>query len=189
METVIKKIFNSQEYHQLTELGFLNPHIQLIKGELIDMAAKKTKHTFCLSILSEELIILLNRKARVRIQDPIILLNNSEPEPDLVIVKRTDDNYLSSHPTPEDLLLVIEIADTTLNYDQTHKLSLYSEAKIKDYWLFNLVDNWLEIYSNPYTDHQGKSGYRHKQIALPDETIKLPCFSDLSLNLSLIFPQ
>jgi Uma2 family endonuclease len=189
METVIKKLFSSQEYHQLTELGFLNPHIQLIKGELIDMAAKKTKHTVCNTRLWKQIDRIIGELAQIRVQEPIILLNNSEPEPDLVIVHKKDDDYLSSHPTPEDLLLVIEIADTTLTYDQTHKLSLYSEAKIKDYWLFNLIDNWLEIYSNPYTDHQGKSGYRHKQIVLPYETVKLPCFSDLSLNLSLIFPQ
>jgi Uma2 family endonuclease len=87
-----------------------------------------------------------------------------------------------------DILLVIEIADSTLKYDQETKLPLYAEAGISDYWIFNLVKNHLETYSEPYQDSQGNFGYSVKRIVLPNQAIALPCFPDMSLDLSKVFP-
>jgi Uma2 family endonuclease len=85
-------------------------------------------------------------------------------------------------------LLVIEIADSSLTYDQKVKLPLYAEAGISDYWLFNLVENHLETYSEPYQDLQGNFGYSVKRIILQNRAIALPCFPDLSLDLAQVFP-
>lgn len=191
MTALTTKRFTIDEYHRLGELGFFTPEerVELIRGEIIKMPTKKTPHSFCNSNLVEELIILLGKRAIVRGQEPIILPADSEPQPDVAIVRNRDDNYLSSHPMPNDIFLVIEISDSTLKFDQTTKLSLYAEANITHYWIFNLIDNHLEIYSQPYQDLRVKLNYRNKQIALPNETIPLPHFPEISLNLSPIFPK
>jgi Putative restriction endonuclease len=104
------------------------------------------------------------------------------------IARGQPDDYLANHPYPRDILLVIEVSDSTLAYDQTVKLSLYAESQILNYWIFNLVSNQLECYSQPYQDNQGNFGYRLKQILLQNETVTLPGLSDLSLELKRVFP-
>lgn len=184
------KRFTLDEYHRLADLGFFteDDRVELIRGELIQMAAKGTPHTTCCRNLLEELPKLVGGKATLQCQDPIVLPSNSEPEPDFAILKRRADNYLSAHPSAADVLLVIEIADSTLKYDQEVKLSLYAEAGISDYWIFNLVENHLEAYSEPYQELQGTFGYSIKRIVLPNKPIVLPGFPDLSLDLSKVFP-
>jgi Uma2 family endonuclease len=85
-------------------------------------------------------------------------------------------------------LLLIEIADSSLSYDKQVKLPLYAEAGISDYWIFNLLKTCLECYSDPYQNSQGKFGDRVKIIFLSNETVALPNFEDLSLDLSKVFP-
>ncbi|MBD2472334.1 Uma2 family endonuclease [Nostoc sp. FACHB-145] len=145
-------------------------------------------HSVCNTRLYRELFTLIAGKATLRGQEPVILSDKSEPEPDLVIVQNRTDDYLQEHPHPSDVLLLIEISDSSLKYDQEEKLSVYAEAGISDYWIFNLVDSYLECYSEPYKNLQGKCGYRSKLIFLPNESVKLPCFNDLGLDLSKVFP-
>lgn len=190
--TVTKaKNFTIEEYHRLTELGFFSEddRVELISGQIMQMAAKNTHHSVCNTRLYRELLNLIQERATIRGQEPIIISNNNEPEPDLVIVRNQDDDYLEAHPRPNDILLLIEIADSSLNYDQEVKLILYAEAGICNYWIFNLVANYLESYSEPYRDQKGKFGYRRKEIFLPNESVKLPCFPDLNLDLSKVFSK
>lgn len=190
MNVVTPKRFTKAEYHRLIELGFLleDDRVELIRGELIQMAAKGTRHSVCNTKLSRELDRLVGDRAVVRGQEPIILPTDSEPEPDIAIARGQADDYLSNHPQPEDILLVIEVSDSTLDYDQNTKLALYAEDGISDYWIVNLVANQLERYSQPYQDAQGKFGDRTKQIALRHESVTLPGFPDLSLELNRVFP-
>jgi Uma2 family endonuclease len=185
------KRFTLDEYHRLIDSGFFaeNERIELIRGEIIEMIAKETAHSFCCTRLNKELISILSRQAILRCQDPILLSSNSEPEPDFAIVRIRDDNYLSSHPTPQDVLLLIEIADSSINYDRTVKLPLYAEAGIEDYWIFNLQDKQLETYSNPYQKINDGFDYSQKHIYLPDRTVTLPKFTNLNLDLSKVFPD
>ncbi|OKH39087.1 hypothetical protein NIES2119_08125 [[Phormidium ambiguum] IAM M-71] len=190
MNIVQAKRFTLEEYHKLTEIGFFNEddRIELIRGEIIEMAAKGTAHETCISKLLRQLVRLLGDVATLRCQSPIVLPNNSEPEPDFAIVRNTPDDYLSAHPAPSDVLLIIEISDSTLNYDREVKLSLYAEAGISDYWIFNLFDNQLEAHSEPFQNSQGNFGYQNRRIVLPNQVIALPGFPDLSLDLSRVFP-
>ena len=190
MSLTTAKRFTIAEYHRLAELGFFeeDERVELIKGEIIQMAAKGTPHSVCETRLERELYRQVGDRATLRGQQPITLSNNSEPEPDRVIAKNRDDDYLANHPSPSDILLLIEIADSSLKYDQDEKLPIYAEASISDYWIFNLVDYYLECYSEPYQALQGKFGYRRKLIYLPNESVKLPCFLDLVLDLSKVFP-
>ncbi|MBD1811558.1 Uma2 family endonuclease [Microcoleus vaginatus DQ-U2] len=190
MTAVTAKRFSIAEYHRLGEQGFFAPdeRVELIRGELILKAAKGRLHSVCNSLLVEELILLLARRARVRAQEPIILSDDSEPELDVVIARKHSDNYLSSHPEPADILLVIEVSDSTLKYDRTTKLSLYAETGISNYWIFNLVDNQLEMHSEPYQKQNGSCSYQLQRVVLPNQTVVIPAFPELSLDLSLVFP-
>lgn len=190
MTLTTAKRFTITEYHRLAELDFFteDDRVELIKGEIIKMVAKGRPHSVCNTRLYKELFKLLEEKATIRGQEPIIITNNSEPEPDLTIVKNTPDDYFLNHPIPSDIFLVIEVADSSLKYDQEVKLSLYAEAGISDYWIFNLIVYHLECYSEPYQDLQGTFGYRHKSIILPKESVKLPSFPELILDLTKVFP-
>ena len=190
MTAVTAKRFSIAEYHRLGELGFFAPddRVELIRGEIIIKAAKSTFHSVCNSLLLGELYLILRKRAIVRGQDPIILSADSEPEPDVVIARNRSDNYLSSHPEPADILLVIEVSDSTLKYDRRTKLSLYAESGISDYWIFNLVDIQLEMHSEPYQKQRGGFDYRVKRVVLSNEVVVIPGFPDLSLDLSAVFP-
>ncbi|MEG4229580.1 Uma2 family endonuclease [Microcoleus sp. N9_B2] len=190
MTAVTAKRFSIAEYHRLGELGFFEPddRVELIRGEIIIMAAKGTFHSVCNSLLFGELYALVGKRAIVRGQEPITLSDDSEPEPDVVITRNRSDNYLSSHPEPADILLVIEVSDSTLKYDRRTKLSIYAESEISDYWIFNLVDIQLEMHSEPYQKQRGGFDYRVKRVVLPNEVVVIPGFPDLSLDLSAVFP-
>lgn len=188
--TTRKKLFTIDEYHRLVDLGFFteNDRIELIRGEIVEMAPKRTPHSVCNSLLWKQLYELVGKLAEIRVQEPITLSSSSEPEPDVVIAKKKDDNYLAAHPTVEDIILIIEISDSTLKYDREIKLSLYAEAGINNYWIINLVDHNLEVYRNPFSSDKNQFGYRNKSIILPSEEIDIPGFSDITFELTTIFP-
>jgi len=106
------------DYHRMIETGIIQEgeRVELISGQIFNMAAKGTRHNVSTTELMGELLMILGRRAKIRCQDPITLPNHSEPEPDIVIARLRGDNYLDSHPAPADIILVIEVADSTLNF-------------------------------------------------------------------------
>lgn len=190
MVTTTRREFTVDEYHRLIDWGFFveNERVELVRGEIIRMSPKRTPHSVCNYLLLKTLTILLGDRAIVRGQEPIFIPPNSEPEPDLVIAIAKDDNYLSSHPTPSEILAIIEISDSTLQYDRETKLALYAEAAINHYWIFNLGDRHLEVYTQPFSNNKDRFAYRSKQIVLSDETIAIPNFDNLDLDLAKVFP-
>ncbi|MFO1430795.1 MAG: Uma2 family endonuclease [Candidatus Competibacteraceae bacterium] len=148
------------DYHQIAEAGILtaDDRVELIEGELIDMAPIGSPHADYVDRLAELLISQVHGKFRVRIQNPIQLDNYSEPEPDVVIAK--DRSYREAHPGPQDILLLIEVADTTLKYDRNIKIPLYARSGIPEVWLIDIQNQRLEIHRQP-----SQEGYR--QILLP----------------------
>jgi len=188
------KRFTIAEYHRLDEIGLLQKgdreeRTELISGEITYMVAKGIRHTFCCRNLLDELSNLIRGRAKLQCQDPILLPPDSQPEPDFVLLRDREDNYLTGHPNPNDILLVIEIADSSLNYDRDIKGALYAEAGIEHYWLFNLIDNRLEAYSEPYRDSQGKGNYAQRKYVLSHQAVSLPNFTDLQIELSRILPS
>ena len=147
------------------------------------MQPKRTSPSVCKSLLWKTIYNSISDRAVIKVQEPIFISPNSEPEPDVVIAVNRDGNYLSSHPTPNDVLLIVEISDLTLKYDRETKLSLYAEAKIDNYWIFNLSDRHLEVYTQSFCDAKGNFAYRSKYIVLADETINIPNFDNLTLDL------
>ncbi len=190
MTVVTVKRFTVDEYHRLIKLFFFaeGDRLELIRGELIEMVSKGMPHVFCSGVLCRQLDRLLGDRAVIRGQDPITISSHSEPEPDVVIAVGHENDYLGHHPYPENILLVVEVSDSTLRYDQTVKLSLYAEAGIDDYWIVNLEAQQVERYSQPYQNAQGEFNYLSKQISLPNQSVAIPGFEDAVLELNRIFP-
>jgi Uma2 family endonuclease len=175
----------SAEYYQMMETGIIQEgeRLELISGQIFTMAAKGVRHTICTRRLFKQLLSVMGDRADVQSQDPITLPNNSEPEPDIVIAKLRKDNYENSHPVPADIILVIEVSDTTLKFDQEIKAPLYAAAGINEYWIVNLIDNRLEVYRQP------EDGiYTSVQILMPPRSINLPGLPETPLNISDLFP-
>ena len=171
------KRFSLEEYHRLAELGFFQKEekrVELIRGELVYMAAKGVAHEVCITRLCRELPKCLNDAVTIRCQSPIAIPPNSEPEPDFAIVRNHPDDYISGHPKPANILMLIEVSDSSITFDQNVKLPLYAENSVEDYWIFNLLDKILECYSEPYRNAHGKWAYRSKQIHLPTDSVAFP---------------
>lgn len=181
--------FRIEDYHRLAELGFLGEDdpIELVRGELIKMAAKGTAHETCITRLLRVLMPMVGDRATLRCQSPIVIADHSEPEPDITFVDNREDDYATAHPTAAAVQLLIEVADSSLEYDRTVKLMLYAEAEIPHYWLFNLVDRTLEAYSEPAQITPTTFGYLNRRIVPATGAIALPITEQL-LPLSRIFP-
>lgn len=192
MPVVSAKKFSIDEYQQLADMGFFEKdgnRIELIRGDIVHMAAKGVAHEMCITELIEELAGCLKGVATVRCQSPITFTPDSAPEPDFTIVKKRMDRYVMGHPKPDDVLLLIEVSDSSITYDQTLKLSLYAEYGIADYWIFNLLDAVLECYRKPYQDPKGKWAYRSKQIYLPTDIVTIPNVEgDRTISIAMAFP-
>ncbi len=183
----------SVEYYRMIESGIIHEgeRVELISGQIYTMAAKGTRHTVATTRLITELPMLIQRRAIVRCQEPITLPNNSEPEPDIAIVRLRSDDYINTHPAPTDTILIIEVADSTIkfvgeasrNENRETKAPLYAAAGISEYWIINLIDNRLEIYRQP----EGNI-YASIEIITPPRSISLPQFPDISLNIGDFFP-
>ncbi len=142
--------FTVDDYEQMIEYGILNENhrVELIRGEIVDKMSIGERHGACVKRLNELFFTLSSKRVTVSIQDPIRLAD-SEPEPDVALLQHRADYYLKAKPRPNDVLLVIEVADTTLDYDREVKGPMYAEAGIREYWIVNLVDDCLEVHRQP----------------------------------------
>lgn len=179
LETAIRKITVS-EYHKMAEVGIIQPNekVELINGEIMyKMSPVNLRH----SSTVRRLIRLLNKQfdeeVTLDVQNPIVIKNHSEPEPDLVILEFSDDDYSINKPTSDDVLIIIEVSDTTLKRDKTTKLHLYASANIPEYWVVNLNDNCIEIFKKP----NGKI-YQQHYILINDDVIDLPFEKQLKVS-------
>jgi Uma2 family endonuclease len=173
------------DYHRLSELGLLDrqERTELIAGQITLMAAKGTPHVTALHLLANILRDRLGNRALIRTQDPIQLDDFSEPEPDLVIVRGNILDYAQQHPRPEDIDLVVEIADSTLKQDCEIKDKLYAQAGISDYWVLAVKIRQLHIFRKPLA-----SGYtEHLILSEPNQAAPL-AFPEIAIALSSILP-
>jgi Uma2 family endonuclease len=136
------------EYYRMAEVGLLaeGARVELIEGEIIDMAPIGSRHAAAVARLDQLLQRAVAGNALVRVQLPIRLSRSSEPQPDLVLVRARDDYYASGHPTATDALLVIEISDTTFRYDSTVKLPLYAHHGVPEVWIVDLQGASLHMF-------------------------------------------
>lgn len=171
--------FTVQQYHLMHEAGVFaeGDRYELINGEIREMSPIGIKHAVCVAKTARLFQIKLGDQVFVWVQNPIILRNHSEPQPDLAILKWRDDFYASALPTPEDILLIIEVADSTITYDRDVKMPLYAANGIPEMWLFDLNQQIIEGYSQP-----SASGYKRSQRYEQGDTISLLAFPDVIFN-------
>lgn len=146
-----KHYFNVDEYYRMAEVGLLSPddRVELIEGEIVEMSPIGKTHGGTVKRSNRLLNRELGDAVVVSVQDPIHLNDFSEPQPDLALLKPRKDFYSHSHPTPDDVLVVIEVADTSVNYDRNVKLPLYARAGIPEAWLMVLQKDVIEVHSQP----------------------------------------
>lgn len=135
----------------MLEAGILNEddRVELIDGEIIKMAAIGPRHTACVKRLAEFLGTKTRKFATLGVQDPIQLDDYSEPQPDISVLKRRDDFYVHGHPRPQDVLIVIEVADTSMETDRKVKLPAYAQSGIAEVWLVDLYNDRIEVHTRP----------------------------------------
>jgi Uma2 family endonuclease len=185
LEPALLKRWTVQDYHRMSDLGILLPgeRTELLSGQITLMAPKGTPHVTSLHLLANSLRAQLGEAALVRTQDPIQLDDFSEPEPDLAVVQGTVLDYAEHHPRPDQIYLVVEVADSTLKQDCEVKDKLYAQAGITDYWVIDLNKRQLHIFREPTVS----SYTRHLILAEPNQASPLG-FPNLALLLSEILP-
>lgn len=150
----------ADEYERMGEAGiFGEARLELIEGGIYEMSPTGSPHAACVKYLSRLLHRLFADSALVSVQDPIRLDDFSEPQPDVALLRWRDDFYRGAHPTPADVLLVVEVADSTVAADRAVKVPLYARAGIPEVWLVNLPDGRVEIYSAPSGDAYGRAAH------------------------------
>jgi Uma2 family endonuclease len=156
------------EYHRLGEMTIFdeNSRLELIEGDLIAMPPIGERHAGKTRQLNRLFSARVGEAALVDVQNPVALDRYSEPQPDMALLKPRPDFYESSHPHPEDVLLLLEISDSTLRYDREIKVPLYARAGIPEVWLLDLPGRRLEVYRRPSAE-----GYREILYPASDETI------------------
>lgn len=180
---VSKRLITAEEYHKMAEVGILQERgLELINGEIIKMTPIGSRHLSCVNLLNEILVEKLGRKVIVSVQNPVRLNEYNEPEPDISILERTEDRYASQLPTAEDVMLVIEVADSSIDYDRDVKLPIYAENGIPEYWLINLNQKEIEAYREP-----AGNAYRLRELLRSGDLIKAQSV-DLEIPVKNIFP-
>lgn len=168
-----QRLLSVQEYHRMAETGVLaeEDRVELLNGRIIYMSPIGSKHAACVEKIVELLKQALAGQAMARAQNPVILDEHSELEPDVAIVKTKDNYYADRHPVADEVILVIEVADTSIEKDRLVKQPLYAAAKIPEYWIVNLEKDEVEVYRSPL-DLQ----YRSRHIFLRGDEIALSGF-------------
>jgi Uma2 family endonuclease len=150
---IARRLLTVTEYEQLIRAGVFHEdeRLELIHGELVAMSPIGVKHVRCVAWLTTILARQVPASELVSTQSPLRLAD-SEPQPDLAILRPRADKYLTNLPRPEDVRLLIEVADTSAYYDRATKLPLYAQAQIAEVWLVNLPELCVEVYREPHGD-------------------------------------
>lgn len=167
----------------MTETGVFPPEsrVELIRGELIEMTPQSSRHYTCVRLVEEALRAIVGAEFDVRVQGPLALSSVDLPEPDVSVVVGHARHYADSHPS--EAVLVVEISDTSLAFDQGRKLRVYARAGVANYLIVNLQENLVELYTEPAGD-----AYRTKRTFTPGEAIPLPDPFSADLAVADIIP-
>ncbi len=178
-----KHLTNLNEWRRLGEAAIFPPEsrVELINGEILDMAPIGFNHAGHVIRLLNFFAPRVADKALINAQNPLQLGDLSEPEPDFMLLKPNADYYSSRHPIADDVLLLIEVADTSLKFDQNQKLRLYALHGIAEYWLLNLNEMCLEVYRKPHGEV-----YAEKMTLYADDSVTLSQLPTLCIPVAAI---
>jgi Uma2 family endonuclease len=175
--------FNVRDYEAMYKSGVLteDDRVELIAGEVRAMSPIGATHAGSVNLLVSVLSALLGKNYVIAVQNPVRINEYNEPQPDLAVLKAREDFYRTSHPTPADVLLLIEVADTSVAYDRLEKIPRYAAAGIPEVWLMNTLEKYIEQYTEP-----SPSGYGKMQRLAADTMIKASQVEGLELPISQI---
>ncbi len=158
--------WSRREYERLVECGVVHEDepVELIGGHLVVAEPKGSPHATAVALVAQALREAFGPGWLVRVQDPVALDEDSEPEPDVVVVPGTPRDYRDRHPSRP--ALVVEVADVSLAFDRRRKGSLYARAGVEDYWIANLVDRVLEVARRPGVDPSAEFGWRYHEVTV-----------------------
>ncbi|MCG9885122.1 MAG: Uma2 family endonuclease [Cyanobacteria bacterium] len=169
------------EYHQMIAAGLLDDRrVELLNGQVIEMAPEGPEHTYRGETLAEWLRDRLRGRAYVREARPITL-DDSEPEPDIAVVRGDRADFFQRHPGPSDLFWVVEISQSTLETDLTHKRDLYGRVGIPEYWVVDLVNRQVVVFRKP------EAGRYTQEETVRDRAIAPLAFPDCAIDVVQLF--
>ena len=168
----------------MAEVGILKPtdRVELIRGEIIQMSPPGRRHVAFVDNLNQLLVLRLAGRAIVSVQNPVVLSDDTEPQPDLAIRRRRQVSYKDREAYAEDVLLLIEVADTSLRYDRSTKLRLYAASGVSEYWLVDCTAESVEVFRTPSAE-----GYRDVSQAAGEGSVTVEAFPDVTLRIAEIF--
>jgi Uma2 family endonuclease len=160
---VVLRRWTREEYDRMLDCGILdeNSRVELIAGEIVTVAPQKSWHATAVGLGNDALRLVIGPEFHVRSQMPLALGSDSEPEPDLAVVRGTMRDYADAHPVHA--VLIVEVADSSVAFDRIRKGSLYARSGIPEYWIVNLPTRLLEVYRDPAPDPAAPFGYGFRQ--------------------------
>ena len=178
-----RRLFTVKEYHLMNEVGVFgeDDRVELIEGEIIQMAAIGTRHASCVNRLARRFSLIPEDLATFAIQNPIQLTERTEPQPDVVLLEPRADYYATAHPIPSEVLLLVEVSDSTIDFDRDVKVPNYARSGIQEVWLWDLEANCLEVYREPTAN-----GYTSIQRFERGEIVSPLAFPDFQVSVDLI---
>ncbi|QLE44805.1 Uma2 family endonuclease [Nostoc sp. C052] len=180
MKTLAK--WSVDDYHRMVEAGILRDrHLELLAGEIVEMSPETPIHYTTAKRGAKYLEELLSGKADVRFNGPITL-SDSEPEPDIAIVRLPESSYSDRHPAPQDIFWIVEVAKTSLNKDLEIKAAIYATAEIQEYWVLSLSAKQMIVFRNP------QNGKYVEEYTLTQGTITPLAFTDISVSVQRLLP-
>jgi Uma2 family endonuclease len=179
----VRHRFTIDEYHRMGEVGIFHEdsRVELIEGDVVHMCPIGTRHTGGVNRLNALFTRRLGSRAVVSVQNPMILDDYSEPQPDLTILAARSDFYSGAHPRPADVLLAVEVSDSRVSYDRGIKVALYARKHIRELWLVDIPGGALEVYRRPTA-----SGYREHQRLVRGRRIAPLAFPRLHFRVAEI---
>lgn len=182
--TPARRLFTVDDYHAMTRAGILSEddRVELIEGEIVVMSPVGSRHAACVDILAELLIRAADQRTAVRVQSPIGLGESAEPQPDVCVLLRRENAYSESLPQPDDVLLVIEVSDTSLDFDRRVKARLYARHGIRQFWLIDLAGRTVEVHEGP-----GPDGYGERSVHDVGDRVPVPGL-EIDLDVGKLFP-
>ncbi len=183
MTATKNRLWTVDEYHRMIEVGILTPDdkVELLEGRIIEVSPQSPPHAGTTQRIDRYLQNLLRGQAEIRVQLPITL-PTSEPEPDIAVVRIDPGEYANHHPSPSEILLLIEVSYSTLEFDREEKALAYAKANIADYWILDIVEHQAYIYRSP-----SQSGYQSKIILNTDATVIPLALPNIDIPLSELF--
>ena len=180
---LLRRRFTVDEYQRMGQVGILgeDDRLELLEGEIVEMAPIGSRHQATVNRLTELFSTRVSDLALVSVQGPVRLAEDSEPQPDLMLLRRRADFYAPAHPGPGDVLLLVEVSDTSTEYDREVKVPLYARYGIPEVWLVSLESEAVEVYRGPATQ-----GYENVSQSVRGQSLSPESFPGLELAVDII---